>query len=133
MKCKDFNELLGDIYNGNVESVVNSLGGFIGVDQYRDDWGSHFEIALPGVKKEELSVKLENRKKILINVNKANDKKDVTYIKKTVFYNNSFTIDVDPKIFDVKALKVKLESGMLYIAIPFNEEEKPSMVDINID
>lgn len=107
------------------------------VNKYRDDWGSHFEIAYPGVAKEDLSVNFNENNQLVITRNTEKDGQEPVknYVVKTIRYVNEFTIDVDKDLFNIEGIKVKYENGLLYVAIPFKEkkEQETKAFAINIE
>ena len=107
------------------------------VNKYRDDWGSHFEIAYPGIAKEDLSVNFNENNQLVITRNTDTDGQEPkkNYEVKTIRYINEFTIDVDKDLFNIDGIKVKYENGLLYVAIPFKEkkEQETKAFAINIE
>jgi len=84
------------------------------------------EMAVPGMKKEDFEIKLENNV-LCISSEKKNEieKNDDKYSRKEFSYQSfsrSFSL---PDLVDDDKIKAKYESGILYVTIPKKEEAKP--------
>lgn len=91
----------------------------------------YVEIALPGVKKENIDVKIDEQKRIVTvqteNKNK-NEEKKKDYHKKEFSYSSYKQSFYIPKNVDESTLKVSYENGMLSIKAKVKKQEKESKI-----
>jgi len=98
---------------------------------WEDDKNLYMEFAMPGIKKEEVKVKIENN---TLQVSAESDsyrtstkteEKEKTFIRKefnVASYTRSFRIN--EKRYQVNAVEAKLDNGVLHLVIPKIVEEK---------
>jgi len=91
-----------------------------------NDNGFDVEMAVPGMKKEDFKINLENNVLCISSEKKIeNESNEDTYSKKEFSYQSfsrSFTL---PNSADESKIKAKYENGILVISIPKKEEAKP--------
>jgi HSP20 family protein len=86
--------------------------------------GFELELAIPGLKKEDVKINLENS---ILKISTENTKEEVKYSRKEFSYqgfNRSFRL---PKSADVEKIKATHENGVLSINIPKKEEAKEKL------
>lgn len=93
---------------------------------WEDDKNLYMEFAVPGIKKEEVKVKVENNT-LYVNAQTVakTEEKEKTFIRKefnSVSYARNFRIN--EKRYNVNAMEAKLENGVLNLMIPKIFEEK---------
>lgn len=105
-----------------------NAGNVMKTDITEKDGGFELDIDLPGFKKEDVSVKLEDGYLTVSaakNVEKNEEKKDGKYIRRERYSGNmsrSFYVGKDVTQDEIHA---KYENGILMLAIPKKEEKKP--------
>lgn len=92
------------------------------------------DVAAPGFKKEDLSIKVENNLLILsAETKQETETKEEKFTRKEFnfsSFNRSFTL---PKTVDAEKIAAAYENGILTVTLPKKEEAKPSAaIDIKI-
>ncbi|AKQ47410.1 hypothetical protein TH63_01355 [Rufibacter radiotolerans] len=118
-------QTLPPVLNGLFQSNLNSQGqGFTpAVDLWETQAGYELEIALPGLKKEELSVEFQEGV-LTISGKRAFEKGDQErkYLRVENLYGTfkrSFKL---PEHIDAAAIEAQLENGVLHVSVPKLEE-----------
>lgn len=112
-----------------------SFGNFAPrVDIIEDEKNLYFEIEVPGVKKDEVKVKVSEDNIITIQGEKKFDKKeDVKICCRTerMFgeFNRSFQL---PELVDSANISAKYDNGVLFLTVPKLEPVKPKEQEIEI-
>jgi len=126
---KEIRELEKRIYNSMPVATAsdNSISTFTpSVNTREDENGYYIEVDLPGVKKEDISVDLNDRVLTISGERKFKDEvKEENYYKiETAFgkFERSFSI---PEDADVEGIEAKSENGVLEIFIPKVKKETP--------
>jgi len=119
-----------DIWPRNQE---NLMAWDPNTDIYEDKDGYIFKVELPGVKKEDLEIELNNQTLTI-----KGEKKDSQEIKKEHYHRietisgsfyRSFRL---PKTVDSQSIKANLKDGILEVRVPKQEEAKPKSIPIHI-
>jgi len=124
---KEIRELERRIYNNLPAVENNTISTFTpAVNTREDDKGYYIEIDLPGVKKENINIELNDK---ILTVSgerkfKENVKKENYYKIETTFgkFERSFSI---PEDADIENIEAKNENGVLEIFIPKIKKEAP--------
>ena len=124
---KEIRELERRIYNNLPAVENNTISTFTpAVNTREDDKGYYIEIDLPGVKKENINIELNDK---ILTVSgerkfKENVKKENYYKIETTFgkFERSFSI---PEDADIENIEAKNENGVLEIFIPKTKKEAP--------
>jgi HSP20 family protein len=96
---------------------------------YENESSFHIDIELPGLKKEQLSVKVhENHLKVNANENSINSKND-NKRRRTKRFSKTFKV---PSNVDQAKISSSLEDGILTLILPKFEKETPRVIDIDI-
>jgi len=120
------NELGSDFFEKGAYPRVNVIN-------YPDKVKIQAEI--PGLRKEDINVRVDNNNCLTISGNKKDDliEKDATYVvrelKKSSF-KRSFLLD---EKFDKNTVKATFENGILNVVIHKKETEIPRTIDVNIE
>jgi HSP20 family protein len=127
---KLFDERLDKFSGGELQSRVwQPL-----VDIYEEDDKFVIKAEIPEVKKEDISINLENNVLTIKGERKMEkEEKKENYHRAERFYGmfqRSFTL---PGIVDQDKIKANLENGVLTLEIPKKEEVKPKKIEININ
>lgn len=110
-----------ELYNSN--SVNNSFTPAVNITENNDQ----FEVilAVPGYKKEDFNVKLENEV-LEISANMENKENDTKFLRKE-FTAASFkrTFKVEKNVVNEEKIEASYNNGILSILLPKREEVKP--------
>lgn len=101
------------------------------VDIFETEDGLVIELAACGVKKEDISINIEDDGILRIEYLKPESTQNVSYICRGIT-RKSFNLGyrINPR-FSLKDIDAKLADGLLTIKIPLSEERKPKSVKIN--
>jgi len=94
------------------------------VNIFEDKDGFTVEMAVPGMKKEDFEIKLDQNL-LTISSEKNDEKKEVKYVRREFAYQSfkrSFTL---PEAADDEKISAAYEQGVLRVSIPKKEEAKP--------
>jgi HSP20 family protein len=119
---EDFYNMLDDFFSDNwLSSGRNLSKDTFKIDISEADDGYHIEAELPGVKKEEIALGIEDEN-LLISVNRAEETNDEG---KNFIHRERRTSSMSRRIrlagADPDSIKAKLEDGVLNITIPKSE------------
>ena len=130
--------------NGNAPAMFNIFDDFLGNDFFNypkmhervkpavniseNDDEYNIELAVPGMKKKDFNVEVDN---YILKISSENEEKhednpNDSYTRKEFSYSSferSFTLPEDKA--DVDKINAKYEDGILYVSIPKKEESKP--------
>ena len=112
-----------------------SFGGFQPrIDIKEDDKLIYFEAELPGVKKEEVKVTVNDENILTIQGEKKFEKKDeVNFVYRNEREFGSFTRSFElPELVDSEKIEAKYENGMLFLSVPKLEPVKPKETEVEI-
>jgi HSP20 family protein len=133
---REFDSALGRFFGGGREMIGNGGGGWApyGVDVREDADHLYVEAELPGFKKDEVDVTLENQTLTISAVHSQESENQNggkgEYLLRERRYNRflrSFTLP--PTVNDQK-VQAKLNDGILTITLDKREETKPRKVQI---
>lgn len=114
---REFDRLLQPAGSSSVSASANV---------WEDDKNLFMEFAIPGVKKEDVKVKVENNTlQVSAETTAKTEEKEKSFIRRefsTTSYSRSFRIN--EKRYQVNAIEARLENGMLSLVIPKLVEEK---------
>ncbi len=86
-----------------------------------DDEGFEIQLALPGMKKDDFKMEVEdNVLSVVYEKKEADDKgEEVEYLKREFSFDDGFTRSFSiPKTADVDKIRARYENGILYIRVP---------------
>lgn len=123
---RDFDRFLQPATNASVAASANV---------WEDEKNLYMEFAMPGIKKEEVKVKIENNTlQVSAQTSGKTEEKEKTFIRKefhTTAYTRSFRIN--EKRYHVNAVEAKLDNGILHLVIPkMVEEKKEQTVNVEV-
>jgi HSP20 family protein len=95
----------------------------LAADVYEDDEAFHILVELPGVRKEDTSVTMENN--VLTIAAERKDKGEGE--ERSLSYRRSLTI---PEGVDNENVKASLENGILTVTLPKGESQKSRQIEI---
>jgi HSP20 family protein len=137
---RDFDHLLGRLFNGSSTQDGNSRLAPYGVDIREDQDHFYVEAELPGFKKDDIDITLENQTLTISGERReetsSNNKKGEVYNKGELLlherrYNRflrSFTL---PPTVDEQSVNAKLADGVLTITLNKREETKPRKISVS--
>lgn len=125
---RDFDRMLGQIWNHNSDDG-NVLGAYP-VDIREDEGHVYVDAELPGFKKDEINVTLENSV-LHIQAQRSVEKYDATdehlTERRYTRFARSFTL---PKKVDENKVDAKLDHGVLHLTLHKREEVKPHRIEV---
>ena len=112
----------------NIEKTRELRSAIPSVDIYENDDEILLHADMPGVKKEDVSVNIDNGTLSLSGVRRLDNKgvsnweefSDIEYVR-------SFSV---PQSIDVDRVKAELKDGVLELHLPKSEAAKPKMIEI---
>ncbi len=110
-------------------------GSFGRADIYEKDGQLHYEIELPGLKREDISVRIENdRLMIKGEVRKEEDVSDDDYLHMGRRYGRfQSAFPLPPEVEEVDDVKARFEDGILSVSLPLRKSIRGQVVDIEIE
>jgi HSP20 family protein len=128
---RDFESMLGRMINGRGEG--SSRLAPYGVDVREDDNHLYVEAELPGFKKEEVDITLENQTLTIAGERREtpeNEKKGDWLLNERRYtrFLRSFTL---PPTVSEQSVNAKLEHGVLTITLNKREESKPRKIAVS--
>jgi HSP20 family protein len=130
---REFDAVLGRLFNGSQNNSNNRLAPYA-VDVREDADHFYVEAELPGFKKEEIDITLENQQ--LTIAAQRNDNRSEQGPKGELLLNErrynrflrSFTL---PPTVDEQTVNAKLENGVLTMTLNKREETKPRKISVS--
>jgi HSP20 family protein len=128
---RDFESMLGRMVNGG-NGGYSRLAPY-GVDVREDGDRLYVEAELPGFKKDEIDITLENQTLTITGERRetpANEKKGEWLLNERRYtrFQRSFTL---PPTISEQAVNAKLEDGLLTITLNKREESKPRKIAVS--
>jgi HSP20 family protein len=129
------NRVFGDAYRRGDDDVLSRGEWMPPVDIYETD--NHelvLKTELPGIKREDIDIRLENNLLTLRGERKReNDVKDEHYHRVERSYgtfSRSFTL---PATVNTEKVSADFKDGVLTITLPTREEAKPRQIQVNVN
>jgi HSP20 family protein len=128
------NSIFSDFARPEGEQESLGMGNFIPpVDVYEDAHQLILKLEVPGIKQEDLDVRLENQTLTIRGERKfeSNEKEENFHRIERRYgtFTRSFTL---PQTVDTGAVKASYENGVLIISLPKKEAAKPKQVKVEI-
>ncbi len=129
---QDFNTMLNRFFGGREVSGGSYLAPY-GVDVREDADHLYVEAELPGFKKEEVNITLENQTLTITAERSSEHKKDgkgelLLHERRYNRFQRSFTL---PPTVDGQTVDAKLNDGVLAITLNKREESKPRKIQVS--
>lgn len=126
----DLDRLMNDTFSGSMENgFVNTR--FPAVDIAEDESGFELAVELPGVKKEDVRISLEQGKLVLRGERKhygfPEGTKVLLHETNTVPFERTFQM---PEIVDGNAVTAAMKDGILRIRLPKTEQARPREIRV---
>lgn len=117
-----FDQFFGDVPRSPWSGLENRV--FTpAVDLYEDENAFHARFEIPGVKKSDLRVELENS--VLTVSAQSSDKKDKT--EQSFSFSRSISV---PDGIDADKVRARYEDGILTVSMPKAEARKPKAIEV---
>lgn len=124
----DFDRLFNEMFSGmprfgGLFEGLADAGSRIPLDLYEDEQNVYARFELPGFRKDEVIVELENAV-LTVNVQRKGDEKEG---RQELRFTRSVTV---PEGIDSEKVKAKLEDGILTVTLPKQETRKPRSIQV---
>jgi HSP20 family protein len=126
---RDFNTMLNRLFHGQEDGGGGRLAPF-GVDVREDVDHIYVDAELPGFRKEDVEITLENQTLTIRAERKEEEEKGDLLLHERRYrqFLRSFTL---PPTVDEKSVDAKLSDGVLKITLNKREESKPRKISVN--
>ena len=132
---RDFDHLLGRLFNGAQTNDGGTRLAPYGVDIREDQDHFYVEAELPGFKKDDIDITLENQTLTISAERSAENKKDgqnkgelLLHERRYTRFVRSFTL---PPTVDEQTVNAKLADGVLTVTLNKREETKPRKITVS--
>jgi HSP20 family protein len=123
----ELGRLFGDLTTGNVRNLINHWAPALDLEENENDF--KVDIELPGVKKEDIKVSVEND--VLTISGERKQGVDVKEAGRSERYFGKFSRTVTlPSHVDSAGAKAAYKDGVLTVTVPKAESAKPKTVNI---
>lgn len=126
---KNFSDIMDEFFNDVVNQRSNSF--VPGIDISETDDGFEVTAELPGMKKEDIDISLDNGRLTISGERKFEEEKEgKTYHRVETRYgsfNRSFQL---PDNVDEESINAKYENGLLHISIDKSEDKVKKQIEI---
>lgn len=123
--AREFDRMINDLWSGfpRFGSFFSEPeGAKVAADLYEDDGAVYARFELPGFKKDELNVQLENSV-LTVSVERKGKKDD----DESLSFERSVTL---PEGVESDKVAAKYEDGVLTVTLPKTPERKPKLIEI---
>ena len=121
-------ERIWDDIAENEFELLNNTGS---LDIYEDDQKLHIEVELPGFKRKEISITLEDGILHLLAERKTESAKDANYYMRQR-RQEKFTRNIElPVVVDAEKVEAVLEDGILKVSLEKSAKSKPHKIEVN--
>jgi HSP20 family protein len=104
------------------------------VDIYEDKSNIYLDVEVPGMKKEDVKVKVEDKTLTVSGERKRErEEKKEGYYRMERSYGSFYRSFYLPDNVDPTKIKAKYESGVLKLSIPKKEEAKPKEIPVDVE
>lgn len=130
---REFDHMLGRLFNGHQGDGGQRLAPY-GVDIREDADHFYVEAELPGFKKDEIDITLENQTLTITAERKQENRQDgskgelLLHERRYSRFQRSFTL---PPIVDEQTVNAKLADGVLTVTLNKREETKPRKIQVS--
>ena len=132
---RDFDHLLGRLFNGSSTQDGGARLAPYGVDIREDQDHFYVEAELPGFKKDDVDITLENQTLTISAERAAENKQDgqnkgdlLLHERRYTRFVRSFTL---PPTVDEQTVNAKLADGVLTVTLNKREETKPRKITVS--
>jgi HSP20 family protein len=130
---RDFDHLLGRLFNGSATADGGARLAPYGVDIREDQDHFYVEAELPGFKKEDIDITLENQTLSISAERREENKQEkpgelLLNERRYSRFLRSFTL---PPTVDEQSVNAKLADGVLTVTLNKREETKPRKISVS--
>ena len=130
---RDFDHLLGRLFNGSPTAQDGGRLAPYGVDVREDQDHFYVEAELPGFKKEDIEITLENQTLTIAAERREESKEEkkgelLLHERRYRRFLRSFTL---PPTVDEQSVNAKLADGVLSVTLNKREETKPRKIQVS--
>lgn len=89
---------------------------------------------LPGIKRENLNVSVENGMLTISGKTEVREEKEYETVRSELVRASEFrrSLKIDERSFDVDKIEAKLDHGVLHVTLPIRPEVKPKQIDVKV-
>lgn len=120
-----------EMTRGGAEQLIDEGNAYSpNVDLYISEDDAVFIFDLPGVKKGDVKIEIEEDNTLVVRAQNSHEAPNDAVLKeyKTGNYFRSFKLSND---YDKNSVKALLENGVLTVTVPKKEDAKPHKIEIN--
>lgn len=120
-----------EVTHGGAEQLIDEGNAYSpNVDVYMSEDDAVFIFDLPGVKKGDVKIEIEEDNTLAVRAQNSHEGPNEAAMReyKTGNYFRSFKLSND---YDKNGVSAALESGVLTVTVPKKEEAKPHKIEIN--
>jgi HSP20 family protein len=117
-----YSHLFENLFDQNILSNASNEVDFIpAVNISEDQSGFTIELAVPGMKKDQVKISLENRKLTVMNEQKSEVSEDRNYTRQEFITGRFKRVFTLPETIDVEAVQADMKDGILTVVLPKKE------------
>jgi HSP20 family protein len=117
-----YSHLFENLFDQNILSNASNEVDFIpAVNISEDQSGFTIELAVPGMKKDQVNISLENRKLTVMNEQKSEVSEDRNYTRQEFITGRFKRVFTLPETIDVEAVQADMKDGILTVVLPKKE------------
>jgi HSP20 family protein len=128
---REFENFVGRFFGGRPTTTTGRRSAPYAVDVREDADGLQFEVELPGFKKDEVNVTLEDHTLTITAERQVADKAEgselLLHERRHTYFSRSFHL---PPTVDDQQVDAKLADGVLHLGLRKKEETKPRKIEI---
>ena len=117
--------LFNDFFENNWQERINTVTPAINVKEHQK--GFEIEVAAPGMKKEDFSIRIDENENLIISVEKEESVVEETesrFLRREFGYSKFTQTMLLPENVDKEQITAKVEHGVLLISVPKLTEEE---------
>ncbi len=123
---------LQDEFDRLFETSLSTWSPVLDVHEDKDKFTVNLE--LPGLKREDISVHLEDGELVIAGERKSASVSDDTEIHRQERFYGKFTRSISlPATVKADAVKASYKDGILSVTLPKAEEAKPKQIDVSVN
>ena len=132
---REFDTVLNRFFGGTPQTTNGRRSAPYAVDVHEDDNALYFEVELPGFKKDELDITVDNnvltitaQRQTPAGDGEASKRETLLNERRYTYFSRSFSLPPTVSSEDVNA---SLEDGVLHLSLKKREETKPRKISVS--